>query len=36
MNFTDLHDKLVQFDTGLIKQREFDGWLEDNNAKRQS
>lgn len=30
MNFTDLHDKLVQFDTGLIKQREFDGWLEDN------
>lgn len=30
MNFTDLHDKLVQYDTGLIKQREFDGWLEDN------
>ena len=30
MNFTDLHDKLGQFDTGLIKQREFDGWLEDN------
>lgn len=30
MNFTDLHDKLVQYDTGLIKQREFEGWLEDN------
>ena len=30
MTFNELHDKLVQFDTGLIKQDEMQKWCDDN------